>query len=256
MKIAIIGAGNMGAAITRGLMRGVHNQEWEVAVANPHENKLRVLQTEWPQLHIYTNNWEAALDAQVIILAVEPDRVADAYDQVAPQPGQLVVSIAARFGLDRLEELMGSDVPLFRAMPNTPIAVGEGMTLIASRHASPEDERLVLSVFREAGGAMLLPESQLEAGMVLASCGVAYTMKYVQAMVQGGIELGLTPQVAMRLTAQALIGSGRLLLDDETHPSIELERVTTPGGVTIKGVNELDHAGFASAVLRAVKAAK
>ena len=256
MKVAVIGAGNMGAAIVRGLMKGINSQNWEIAVSNPHESKLDVLRTEWPSLRTYTNNWEAALDADVVILAVEPDRVADAYDQVSPKPEQVVVSIAARFSLDQLENLMGPDVPLFRAIPNTPIAVGEGMTLVASRHASAEDEQLVLSVFREAGRAMLLPEAQLEMGMVLASCGVAYAMKHVQAVMQGGVELGLPLSVAMRLSAQALIGAGRLLLDDDTHPSVEIDRVTTPGGVTIRGVNELDHAGFSSALIRAVKVSK
>lgn len=256
MKVTIIGAGNMGGAMVRGLMRGANSQNWEIAASNPHENKLSLLQTEWPQLHTYTNNWEASLDADVVILAVEPSRISEVIDQIAPEAEQLVVSVAAGVSLDCLEEYLGSERPLFRAIPNTPVSVGEGMTLLSSRRASADDERLVQSVFREMGLAVFLPEEQLEAGMMLTSCGVAYALKYVQASMQGGVELGLPVQVAMRMVAQTLIGTGRLLLDDDTHPSLEIDRVTTPGGITIRGINELESSGFVSAVVRALKVRK
>ena len=128
------------------------------------------------------------------------------------------------------------------------------MTLIASHNASPEQEKTVLSLFDELGLAMLIPESKMTAAMILASCGIAYVLKYIHAATEAGVEMGIAPKDAMKMVAQSVEGAARLILDNDTHPAVEIDKVTTPGGVTIKGLNELDHAGFSSAVIRAMKA--
>ena len=128
------------------------------------------------------------------------------------------------------------------------------MTLIASRNASKEQEQLMLDIFNELGMAMLIPESQMRATTALTSCGIAYVLKYIQAAMQAGIEMGVCPKDAQKMVAQSVKGAAELILNNDTHPSVEIDKVTTPGGITIKGINELDHAGFTSAVIKAIKA--
>ena len=103
---------------------------------------------------------------------------------------------------------------------------------------------------------MLLHDRQVEAGTALTSCGIAVGLKYIQAAMQAGVEMGLYPQVAQKMVAQSVKGAAELILQNNTHPSVEIDKVTTPGGITIKGINELDHAGFASAIIRAMKASR
>ena len=147
------------------------------------------------------------------------------------------------------------EMPIFRVIPNTAIAERASMTLIACRNATEEQTEAMLGVFNEMGLAMLIEEKQFAAATSLASCGIAYVMKYVQAAMQAGVEAGLRPAEAKKMVAQTLDGAARLLLRDEhTHPAIEIEKVTTPGGITIKGVNSLEHDGFTSAVIKAFKA--
>ena len=128
------------------------------------------------------------------------------------------------------------------------------MTLIASRNASKEQEQLMLDIFNEMGMAMLIPESQIAATTALTSCGIAYVLKYIQAAMQAGVELGIYPKEARRMVAQSVKGAAALILDGDSHPSVEIDKVCTPGGITVKGINELEHEGFTSAVIKAMKA--
>jgi pyrroline-5-carboxylate reductase len=144
-------------------------------------------------------------------------------------------------------------MPVFRIIPNTAISQLESMTLIASHHASKEQEQLMLDIFNEMGLAMLIPEKQMAATTALTSCGIAYVLKYIQAAMQAGIELGVYPKDAQRMVAQSVKGAASLILNNDTHPSVEIDKVTTPGGITIRGINELEHEGFSSAVIKAMK---
>ena len=130
----------------------------------------------------------------------------------------------------------------------------QSLNAIATRNVTKEQESLILSIFNEMGTSIILPEDKLSAATALASCGIAYVLKYVQAAMQAGIELGIRPDDAMNMVAQSVKGAAELILNNNTHPSIEIDKVTTPGGLTIKGINELEHAGFTSAVIRAMKA--
>ena len=111
-------------------------------------------------------------------------------------------------------------------------------------------------MFDEMGLTMMISESKIAAATALTSCGIAYVLKYVQAAMQAGIEMGIAPKDGMKMVAQTLIGGAELLLNKDTHPSVEIDKVTTPGGITFKGINELEHAGFTSAIIKAMKASK
>ena len=130
------------------------------------------------------------------------------------------------------------------------------MSLIACRNASKEQEQLLLDIFNQMGLAMLIPEDKIAATTAMTSCGIAYVLKYIQAAMQAGIELGVYPKDGMRMIAQSVKGAAVLILNNDTHPAIEIDKVCTPGGITIKGINELEHQGFSSAIINAIKASK
>ena len=254
MKVAIIGAGNMGRAIARGLAQGHYVREQDIIVTNPSIPKLDALKADFPAIRVSTNNRDAS-DADVVIIAVKPWKVEEVLKPLRLCQPQILVSVAAGLTFENLAHFVEPEMPMFRVIPNTAISERASMTLIAARNASDEQVQMMLSLFDEMGLAMLIEEKQFAAATSLTSCGIAYVLKYVQAAMQAGVELGIRPKDAMKMVAQTMEGAARLLLDNEnTHPALEIEKVTTPGGITIKGVNSLEHDGFTSAVIKAIKA--
>ena len=255
MRIAIIGAGNMGGAIACGLVQGRKAEKREVIVANPHNEKLQALQARFPEIQVTNDNKEAARGADIIIVAVKPWKVSEVLKPIHPQRPQILVSLAAGVTMEQLAQYVDPEMPIFRIIPNTAAAIGQSMTLVSSLAANPKEQQLMLDLLAPLGPTMLVPEDQLNAATALASCGTAYVMKYIQAATQAGIELGLSASDARWLTTQCVLGAAALLQDNpDAHPATEIEKVCTPGGYTIRGINELEHAGFTSAIIRAIKA--
>ena len=254
MKIAIIGAGNMGGAIARGLAKGSVIRTEDICVSNPSQGKLDALKLEFPAMQVTSNNAEAVREADIVLLAVKPWLIEPVLKALPLDvEKQILVSVAAGISFAQFEEWVGEKMTVFRVIPNTAISQLESMTLIASHHATQEQEHLLLDIFNEMGLAMLIPESQMAATTALTSCGIAYVLKYIQAAMQAGVEMGVYPKEAQRMVAQSVKGAALLILNNDTHPSIEIDKVTTPGGITIRGVNELEHEGFVSAVIKAIK---
>jgi len=171
---------------------------------------------------------------------------------------QIILSIAAGVPLEKLRTLFSrsdEQVPtLFRMIPNTAIDVMESFSCLSSWNATQDQEEQMVKIFDELGKAMLVPESQLNAFMALSSCGIAYAFRYIRAATEGGVELGIYPNVAKEVVLQTLKGAVALLEATGNHPEVEIDKVTTAGGITIKGLNEMEHAGFTSAVIRGLKA--
>ena len=254
MKIAIIGAGNMGGAIARGLAKGSIIRTEDISVSNPSQAKLDALKLEFPAMQVTSNNAEAVCEADIVLLAVKPWFIEPVLKALPLDvEKQMLVSVAAGISFAQFEEWVGEKMAVFRVIPNTAISQLESMTLIASHHATQEQEQLMLDIFNEMGLAMLIPEKQMAATTALTSCGIAYVLKYIQAAMQAGIELGVYPKDAQRMVAQSVKGAASLILNNDTHPSVEIDKVTTPGGITIRGINELEHEGFTSAIIKAMK---
>ena len=255
MKVAIIGAGNMGGAIARGLAKGTMVNVTDITVADLSKEKLNELQQEYPEIQVVCNNQEAIKEADMVIIAVKPWLVQPVLSALEWNTEQILVSIAAGVSFEKLVEYSGNpELTMFRLIPNTAISHMESMTLIASWNASSEQEKLLIDIFNEMGMAMLISENQMAATTALTSCGIAYVLKYIQAAMQAGVEMGIYPKDAQKMVAQSVKGAATLILNNDTHPSVEIDKVTTPGGITIKGINELEHAGFSSAIIRAMKA--
>ena len=255
MKVAIIGAGNMGGAIARGLAHGHYIKAQDIIVSNPSKGKLEALKTEYPDIQITQNNKEASEDANIIVIAVKPWKVKEVLEPLRLRQPQILVSVAAGLTFEDLAHFVDPEMTIFRVIPNTAISELASMTLIAARNASDSQITQITEMFNEMGKTIFIEEHQFAAATSLTSCGIAYVLKYVQAAMQAGIELGIKPKDAMQMVAQTIEGAAQLLLKNEqTHPAIEIEKVTTPGGITIKGINQLEHDGFTSAVINAIKA--
>lgn len=254
MRIAIIGAGNMGSAIAISLMKGNLVKTSEIIVSNPSSERLKALQSLHADLNVTNDNKEAVKNSDIVILAVKPWIVEQVLSEVNIKKQQILVSIAAGITFGQLVKYSGTDLPMYRVIPNTAISQRCSMTLISSHNCTAEQDVLITDLCNQFGVSMMIPENKMAAGTALASCGIAYVLKYIQGAMQAGVELGLAPKDSAELVAQSVKGAAELILNGHTHPATEIDKVTTPGGLTIKGLNELEHNGFTSAIIKAMKA--
>jgi pyrroline-5-carboxylate reductase len=261
MKIAIIGSGNMGGAIVHGLIQSRFCPASDIICTAKSMETLEKLKRLYPDLQTTRDNVWAAQEATLIILAVKPWLIQDITEAIAPAirpKEQILVSVAAGVSLSQLENFLHlSEVPaLFRVIPNTAAQVQESMTVIAQAHASEVQVAQVLSLFDRLGKSILTDEAHLEAGMILASCGTAFALRYIRAAMEAAIELGFKASDAQFLLAQTVKGAAQLLLTQGAHPEVEIDKVTTPGGITIKGLNAMEANGFTHAVIAGIKACR
>ena len=257
LQIAIIGAGNMGGAIVRGLSKGTLVHSKNIRVSDVSQANLDAINAFNPEITISTSNRDIIKDADIILLAVKPwlvEIVAEEIQNKIDLKKQIIVSIAAGVDFANLTTLFDTDATLFRVIPNTAIDVLQSVSTISSFNANKEQESLIVSLFGELGKAFLVSESQLNAFMSLSSCGIAYAFRYIRAAMEGGVEMGIYPNVAKEVVIQTLRGAIDLLEANNSHPEVEIDKVTTPGGITIKGLNEMEASGFTNAVIKGLKA--
>lgn len=257
MKLTIIGAGNMGGAVARGLVGSGFLAEHRVTVVDHNAGVRDAFAELGVDAFADLGHHDAVCacrDADVVMLAVKPWYVAGVVAELLPvlndRPNVVLASVAAGVTVSDFQE-MGVRNPVVRVMPNTAVSVRESMTfVVGDSQVSELQVGLVCDIFALLGEVRLLKaEAELEAAMHLASCGIAYALRYVRAAVQGGVELGMSEPLARQAVAQTLIGAATLLLKSGNHPEVEIDRVTTPGGITIKGLNAMEAAGFSSAVV-------
>lgn len=249
----------MGGATARGLAMSQHVDTKDIYVSNPSKGKLDDIKAQFPQINITQDNKECVREADMVIIAVKPWKVEDLAKEIAPELKNekvIIGSMAAGISTEKIANLFGNQHPVYTIIPNTAIAVRQSMTFIASKNTTPEMDAEVLTIFRELGEAMLVEERLIPAGMALASCGIAYAMRYIRAATEGGVELGMYARDAQHIVEQTLKGAVALLQANGSHPETEIDRVTTPGGITIRGLNAMEENGFTNSVIKGLKASK
>ena len=250
----------MGGAIACGLAASGEYKAEEIVCANPSVGKLDALKSRYEIISTTTDNLAAAEGADMVVIAVKPWLAESVIKQVSAvfnTPGKMLVSVVADTSFEVLREWVSQSErqpAIFRVIPNTAISVGQSMTFVSSDGATQEQTDAVMAVFGKMGEVMLVDEKMLEVGMVLASCGIAFALRYIRAASEGGVELGCPAAQAARIVAATMKGAAELLLQNNSHPEQGIDKVTTAGGITIKGLNEMEHAGFSSAVIRGLKA--
>ena len=252
-KIAIIGGGNLGSAIAEGLLNSGFTQASNLVVTKRNTATLAHLVEKG--CTVTNNNQEAVAFADYIILAVKPFQAKEVLSQLLPSldaQKHVLVSVVTGIWVKDLEEIVGSQFPIFRAMPNTAIAIQESMTCISDSHATAEQKEFVGTLFNQLGKSVFIEEKLMDAATVLGACGTAYAMRYIRANIQGGIEIGFSAATASLIAAQTVKGAAELLLKKNTHPEQEIDKVTTPKGCTIAGLNEMEHQGFSSSLIKGI----
>jgi pyrroline-5-carboxylate reductase len=258
MKIAIIGVGAMGGAIAKGLVKsGVLPSD--ITVSAPHQSTLN--QYERLGISVTTDNRVAARKADVIMIAVKPWLVETVVGEIKPEldfDRQAIVCVAAGIKGEQLAEwLKGKamkSAEIMLCIPNIAIEELSSMTFLANVSASDETMKTISDLFAKMGEAKIVAEKQLSAGCTIASCGIAYALRYIRAAVEGSVELGFKAGEAQQIVAQTLAGTVKLLQSSGKHPEELIDAVTTPGGLTIKGLNAMERNGFSNAVIEGLKA--
>ena len=252
MNISIIGAGAMGGAVARGLVNAGFVGAADITVANPSESKLEPLKALG--CHVTDSNIAAIEEADVIIIAVKPwilpDVAAEILGHIPTSCREVCVIVAGIKGED-IQSMLPGGFGLSVAMPNTAMTVGRSMTFITPVRGEAEASQAIFGVL---GQTMVIEERLLPGATALASCGIAYAMRYVRAASEGGVELGFRASEAQRIVAATLEGAVALLAAPGAHPETEIDKVTTPGGLTIKGLNAMERYGFTTAVIEGLKA--
>mgnify|MGYP000609669041 CR=1 FL=1 len=256
MKITIIGAGNIGGAIARGLAKGHMFKASDITCTAQSDTTLEKIRNTNPDFVLSLDNVEAVKGADIIVIAVKPWRVEEIIDQIKgilDYDKQIIVSVAAGITFDLLNTYLTKNTG-FDDCLTTPTIFR--MTFVAARNASKEQTDLIINIFNELGNAMLVEERLMSAGTALASSGIAFALRYIRAAIEGGVELGFYPKQAQEIVVHTVKGAVDLLLENKSNPETEIDKVTTPGGITIKGLNEMELSGFTSSVIRGLKASK
>lgn len=252
-KIAIIGGGNLGMAMAEGLVNSGFVRPEHLLVTKRNIATLKSLETKG--VLVSNDNSEAVHYADWIILAVKPFQIKEVLENLRPQlvpEKHVLISVVTGVWIKDIREIIGDRFAVFRAMPNTAIAIQESMTCICAHQASEEQTQYVSALFDQLGRSVFIEEKLMDAATVLGACGTAYAMRYIRANIQGGIEIGFSAATASLIAAQTVKGAAELLLKKNTHPEQEIDKVTTPKGCTIAGLNEMEHQGFSSSLIKGI----
>jgi pyrroline-5-carboxylate reductase len=253
-NITIIGGGNLGMAIAEGLLADGFSKPEELTITKRSLSTLKEFSERGVNLSV--DNVASVKSADVIILAVKPFQAIDILNEIktVTGKGKIFISVVTGLTIDEIINVIGKDSSCFRAMPNTAIAIRQSMTCICNVGASAMEVEYVEGLFSNVGKVVTIDEKLMEAATILGACGTAYAMRYIRANIQGGIEIGFDSATASLIAAQTVKGAAQLLLEKGSHPEQEIDKVTTPKGCTIAGLNEMEHGGFSSSLIKGVVA--
>ena len=253
MKIAIIGTGNLGSSIAKGLIKNksftsLYLSDKNTAAVNEFSNEDYVTVTN--------DNELAVKESDILIFALQPRHIDKVLENVSSSitKDHIVMSVAAGFEISRIESIIGDDKNIIRVMPNTAISIGKSMTCLSANKQGQSKIELAMKIFNQLGTTMVIPEEQIQAATVICASGIAFWMRLVRATTQGAIQLGFEAEQAHELATQTCYGSASLLIESGRHPEQEIDRVTTPSGCTIEGLNAMEHQGLSSALIQGIVA--
>ena len=252
-RVAILGAGNIGQALADGWARSGLLAPERMTLTRRLVDRLEPFADRG--FRVTDDNLAAVRDARVVVLAVQPQQIGGLLEEVRGEleaERHLVISVVSDVSVDAIRGHLDEPVQVVRAMPNTAVAIGESMTCLAAADDSDAALEEALRLFDAVGETLVIREELMVSATALVACGVAFFLRAVRAASQGGIEIGFHPEEALRLAAQTARGAASLVQREGSHPESEVDRVTTPRGCTIAGLNEMEHQGFSSALIRGI----
>ncbi len=251
VSLAILGGGNLGQALARGLVRSGTLRPDQIHVTSLHPPGLEGLTAEG--FPVGRDNSAALQTAGTVILAVQPQQIMVLIDEIRDHldpTRHKVISVVSGVTVAQLREMIPAPTPVVRAMPNTAVSIGESMTCLSADPDSIGALEEAEALFKGVGITLRIEDEMMLGATALCACGIAFFLRSVRAASQGGIEIGFHPTDALLLAAQTARGAASLALRDNQHPESEIDRVTTPRGCTIAGLNEMEHQGFSSAMIK------
>lgn len=252
-KIAIIGCGNLGLSIVKGLLNNKNINPKNITVTKRNVDTISYLNDSG--INVTSNNAEAIENSEIIIVALKPYNILEILAVLKDNFNSnkhILVSLATGISIEQIQSTIGYDLPIYRAMPNTATDVSESITCLCSNSSNQEQTQNVKQIFDLIGETTLINEPLMDAATVLGACGIAYVLRFIRAMVQGGIQIGFDSKTASLIVNQVVKGAAELLIERGNHPEHEIDKVTTPKGCTIKGLNEMEHNGFSSALIKGI----
>lgn len=254
MKATIIGAGNIGMALSEGLVRASLCKKNEITVTRRTASSLASYSEAGYKTN--TNNPDAVQNADIVFICVLPQQLDEVLNELQPAvdiKNQLYVTVVTGVHTQVFRNKLGSKLRIIRAMPNTAMKVGESMTCLSAENATKKDIELVQNIFNTLGCSIVIKEDMMSAATALCGCGIAFFLRTIRAASQGGVEIGFHAHDALQIAAQTALGAAKLLIANKTHPEQEIDKVTSPKGCTIAGLNEMEHRGMSSALIKGIK---
>ena len=251
MKIAILGAGNLGLSIAKGLI--TNNAITQLYLTKRTIETISSW-TEYANTHVSADNKKAVQESDIIILAVQPSQLHELLLEVKPflHDNHVLISTVTGFSLEKMEESIGHDVFLIRSMPNTAISIAKSMTCLCANQKGKERLPIAEAIFNGLGTSIVIEEQHMRAATVICASGIAFWMRLIRATTQGGVQLGFDAKEAIKMSMQTALGAASLLIENGAHPEEEIDKVTTPRGCTIEGLNEMEHQGLSSSLIKGI----
>ena len=253
-RIAILGSGNIGLSLAKGLVKANYVQAGQICLTRRNISGL----TSFAELgyQVSNDNAAAVASADVIVLAVLPQQLNQLMEQISTAIDihkHVVISVASGVSCADIRSKLQQGLEVIRAMPNTAIAIGQSMTCVASDNASSEHVAEVTRMFETVGAVVKINEDLMTSATALCACGIAFFLRAIRAASQGGVEIGFHADEALKMAVQTAKGAADLLLQMQSHPEQEIDKVTSPKGCTIAGLNEMEHNGFSSSLIKGIK---
>lgn len=252
MKIAILGAGNLGLSIAKGLI--FSNAFTTLFLTKRNIKEIQEYGTS-PGVTVTSDNQEAVRNSDILIFAVQPTQFEKILEEIKSEltDRHVIISTITGFAISRIEEVVG-DRFIIRAMPNTAIAVGKSMTCLCSNEKGRKMLPIAEAIFNRLGTSLAIPENKMQAATVICASGIAFWMRLIRATTQSAVQLGFDAKEAQELSMQTCLGAASLLIASGKHPEEEIDKVTTPMGCTIEGLNEMEHNGLSSSLIKGMQA--
>lgn len=255
VKIAIIGCGNLGLSILNGLLDNEAVDPSNITVTRRNIETIKPFEARG--VFVTNDNIKAVKDSELVILALKPYNILEVIGELSPYfdlKKHILVSLATGISVDEIQNITNKELSVYRAMPNTAADVKTSMTCICTNSKDLDASERVKDCFNAIGETIIIDESLMDAATVLGACGIAYVMRFIRGMIQGGIQIGFDAKTASKIVTQTVKGAAELLDQNNQHPEYEIDKVTTPKGCTITGLNEMEHNGFSSALIKGIVA--
>ncbi len=252
MKIAIIGVGNLGYSIAIGILTQ-KNFKFKNLYLTKRDTESLSSWEKLPNVKISTDNKKAVRNSDIVIIAVQPKQlhtVLEEIKEVVNPKKHTIISVVTGRKTEEIEQILGANVPIIRSMPNTAISVGQSMTCLSANESGKENIECAKTIFNSLGKTMCIEEKLMQAATVICASGIAFWMRLIRATTQGAIQLGFDAKEAQELSMQTCLGAASLLIQTGNHPEEEIDKVTTPSGCTIEGLNEMEHQGLSSSLIK------